>query len=85
MDLNQAYNNVAAVGNFPQIMQGFRQRSAETYARHAWQRDVPYGNAMRERFDWYAQANAGRRRCCSFMAVTGRPRTRTTTPLSPRA
>ena len=30
MDLNQAYNNVAAVGNFPQIMQRFRQRSAQT-------------------------------------------------------
>ncbi|MDZ5436631.1 alpha/beta hydrolase [Pseudomonas fluorescens] len=59
MDLNQAYNNVAAVGNFPQIMQRFRQRSAETYARHAWQRDVTYGNAMRERFDWYAQADDG--------------------------
>ena len=59
MDLNQAYNNVAAVGNFPQIMQRFRQRSAQTYASHAWQRDVVYGNAMRERFDWYAQANAG--------------------------
>ncbi|MBZ9782017.1 alpha/beta hydrolase [Pseudomonas sp. REP124] len=59
MDLNQAYNNVAAVGNFPQIMQGFRQRSVETYARHAWQRDVAYGNALRERFDWYAQAKAG--------------------------
>ncbi|WPN49029.1 alpha/beta hydrolase [Pseudomonas sp. P8_241] len=59
MDLDQAYNNVAAVGNFPQIMQRFRQRSAETYANHAWQRDVSYGNARRERFDWYAQANAG--------------------------
>ncbi|KAB0494511.1 alpha/beta hydrolase [Pseudomonas vancouverensis] len=59
MDLDQAYNNVAAVGNFAQIMQGFRQRSAETYARHAWQRDIAYGNAVRERFDWFAQANAG--------------------------
>ncbi|MGH8389767.1 MAG: alpha/beta hydrolase [Pseudomonas sp.] len=59
MDLNQAYNNVAAVGNFPQIMQDFRQRSAQTYARHAWRRDVAYGNAMRERLDWYTQANAG--------------------------
>lgn len=57
MDLNQAYNNVAAVGNFTHIMQRFRQRSAETYARHAWQRDIAYGNAMRERFDWYAQAD----------------------------
>lgn len=59
MDLDQAYNNVAAVGNFPQIMQGFRQRSAQTYKRHAWQRDLAYGNAKRERFDWYAQANTG--------------------------
>lgn len=59
MDLNLAYNNVAAVGNFPQIMLSFRQRSTETYASHAWQRDVAYGNAMRERFDWYAQANVG--------------------------
>lgn len=59
MDLNQAYNNVAAVGDFPQIMQRFRQRSAETYASHAWQRDMPYGNGMRERFDWYAHADAG--------------------------
>ncbi|MGE8152552.1 alpha/beta hydrolase [Pseudomonas vancouverensis] len=59
MDLDQAYNNVAAVGNFAQIMQCFRQRSAETYARHAWQRDMAYGNAVRERFDWFAQANAG--------------------------
>jgi acetyl esterase/lipase len=59
MDLDQAYNNIAAVGNFPQIMQRFRQRSTETYASHAWQREVPYGNAMRERFDWYAQADAG--------------------------
>ena len=40
-------------------MQRFRQRSAETYARHAWERDVPYGEALRERFDWYAQADAG--------------------------
>jgi acetyl esterase/lipase len=59
MNLDQAYNNVAAVGDFPQIMQRFRQRSAETYASHAWQRDVPYGEALRERFDWYAQADAG--------------------------
>lgn len=56
MDLDQAYNNVAAVGNFPQIMQGFRERSAETYARHSWQRDLAYGDAARERFDWFAQA-----------------------------
>jgi len=59
MDLNQAYNNVAAVGDFPQIMQRFRQRSAETYARHNWRRGVPYGNALRERFDWYTHAQAG--------------------------
>ncbi|WP_130903752.1 MULTISPECIES: alpha/beta hydrolase [unclassified Pseudomonas] len=59
MDLDQAYNNVAAVGNFPQIMQGFRQRSAQTYKRHAWQRDLAYGDAIRERFDWYAQTTAG--------------------------
>ena len=59
MDLDQAYNNVAAVGNFPQIMQGFRQRSAQTYNRHAWQRDLAYGDAIRERFDWYAQTTAG--------------------------
>jgi len=59
MDLDQAYNNVAAVGDFPQIMQRFRQCSAETYASHAWQRNVSYGNALRERFDWYAQADVG--------------------------
>lgn len=51
MDLDQAYNNVAAVGDFPQIMQRFRQRSAETYASHAWQRGMSYGDAPRERFD----------------------------------
>ncbi|WP_449440984.1 alpha/beta hydrolase [Pseudomonas migulae] len=59
MDLDQAYNNVAAVGDFPRIMQRFRHRSAETYASHAWQRDLPYGDAPRERFDWYAHADAG--------------------------
>jgi len=55
MDINQAYNNVAAVGDFPPIMASFRQRSAHTYARHAWRRDLRYGARPRERFDWFAQ------------------------------
>ena len=59
MDLDQAYNNVVAAGNFPEIMTRFRQRSAATYAAYRWQRDIPCGPAPRERIDWYAQGRAG--------------------------
>ncbi|MGE7990840.1 alpha/beta hydrolase [Pseudomonas sp. NPDC089554] len=59
MDLDQAYNNVAAAGNFPAIMARFRQRSADTYAAHRWQRDVRCGPAPRERIDWCGQGRAG--------------------------
>lgn len=59
MDLDQAYNNVAAAGNFPEIMARFRLRSAATYAAHRWQRDLPCGPAARERIDWFAQADTG--------------------------
>lgn len=55
MDLDQAYDNVRAVANFPAIYAGFQTRSQQTYANHTWQRDLAYGPLPRNRLDWFAQ------------------------------
>jgi acetyl esterase/lipase len=49
--LDEAYNNVRAVTDFPSVLGTFQARSAAAYERAEWVRDVAYGGGDRELFD----------------------------------
>lgn len=48
-----AYDNVAVIGNFPEMMADFCKRSADIFATHNWMRELSYGPTVRERFCWH--------------------------------
>jgi len=49
--LDVAYNNTRAVANFQDLLAGFQARSAHFYESTPCDRDFPYGDHPRERFD----------------------------------
>lgn len=51
--LDLAYNNSHAVTDAAAVLDDFLARSAHTYARRDCLRDLRYGEAARERFDWF--------------------------------
>ncbi|KFK92878.1 MULTISPECIES: alpha/beta hydrolase [unclassified Serratia (in: enterobacteria)] len=53
LQLDAAYNNTKAVQDFPALLAQFQQRSAAWYAAANVQRDIPYANAARARFDFF--------------------------------
>ncbi|MDH4555142.1 alpha/beta hydrolase [Pseudomonas sp. BN417] len=50
--LDAAYDNTAAVADFPAILADFQSRSALLYASTPCRRDLRYGERPRERYDW---------------------------------
>ncbi|WJV25631.1 MULTISPECIES: alpha/beta hydrolase [Pseudomonas] len=50
--LDAAYNNVAAIPDFPAVLADFQMRSAKLYERESCRRDLSYGDSSRERYDW---------------------------------
>jgi acetyl esterase/lipase len=52
--LDAAYNCVAAVANYPDLAADFRDRGQELYASWPVSKDLTYGRAPRQRFDWIA-------------------------------
>lgn len=50
--LDAAYNNTEAVADFPSVLAGFQARSARLYEATPYERDVPYGDGARQKFDW---------------------------------
>lgn len=53
LQLDAAYNNTKAVRDFPALLAEFQQRSAAWYAAANVQRDIPYANGARTRFDLF--------------------------------
>lgn len=53
-DYTAAYDNSAAVPSAPVLLQDLLARSQAVYARHACTRNIPYGPAPRQVFDWFA-------------------------------
>ncbi|KAF1029139.1 MAG: hypothetical protein GAK40_00638 [Burkholderia plantarii] len=51
-ELDAAYDNTQAVPDFPSIYADFQSRSAAFYPRHDGRRDLHYGPAPRQRYDW---------------------------------
>jgi acetyl esterase/lipase len=54
--ISAAYNNSAAVGNFPQILSRFQAQSLAFYAKHPELRRVHYGSHERQCLDWVGAA-----------------------------
>ena len=50
--ISAAYNNSAAVGNFPQILARFQAQSQAFYAEHPEVRRIHYGSRERQCLDW---------------------------------
>lgn len=57
--LDAAYNNSAAVGNSPALLQDFDNRSAALRTRHPQHLDLRYGAAPRNRIDYFAADKPG--------------------------
>ncbi|HHM9106722.1 esterase [Pseudomonas aeruginosa] len=51
-ELDAAYNNTAAVPDFPGVLADFQARSSRLYASRPVRRDLAYGESPRQRFDW---------------------------------
>ncbi|MGL4858517.1 MAG: alpha/beta hydrolase [Enterobacteriaceae bacterium] len=52
-ELDAAYSNSRAVGNFEQILQDFQQGSRQAYEQLSCQRNIAYGKGTRHCFDWF--------------------------------
>lgn len=57
--LDAAYNNSAAIGNSPALLQDFDNRSAALRTRHPQHLDLRYGAAPRNRIDYFASDKPG--------------------------
>ncbi|AIS14128.1 esterase [Pseudomonas chlororaphis subsp. aurantiaca] len=57
--LDAAYNNTAAVPDFPGIYAALQARSTDFYASVAGRLDLPYGTEPRQRYDWLPCGKAG--------------------------
>jgi arylformamidase len=57
--LDRAYNNVAAVTDFAEIMADFGRRSAAIYKGAGVKRDLAYGEAANQRIDWIPCPDVG--------------------------
>lgn len=66
--LDAAYDNSARVADFPALLRDMQARSAAFYAARQVRRDLPYGDAPRERFDWFP---CGRADAPAFVFVHG--------------
>jgi arylformamidase len=55
--LDLAYNNVAAEPRYPERMSDFKERSDVLYLSTNARRNIPYGDRLRQRFDWLASGN----------------------------
>lgn len=58
--LDAAYSNSGAVGNFPEIMARFQARSAAFYGARQVRRGLPYGSQPRQVFDWIGADTHGK-------------------------
>lgn len=57
--LDAAYNNVEAVGNFSALFTQYQQRSQTWYAQTKAQRNIPYTNSPRTCFDFFQARQPG--------------------------
>ncbi|EPB6916758.1 alpha/beta hydrolase [Pseudomonas aeruginosa] len=51
-ELDAAYNNTAAVPDFPGVLADFQTRSSRMYASRPVRQNLPYGESLRQCFDW---------------------------------
>lgn len=66
--LDAAYDNTAAVEDFPAILADFQSRSAQLYASTTCRRDLPYGEGPGQRYDWIP---CGRTDAPTFVFIHG--------------